>query len=148
VENGTWYPPSGVPEPLVSPPVLDPEGSVPMHAAEDDGCVHPDGGDAKPPEEVTPVRLRRVRNIRLGSELERGVWMWLIIIGAIVLIVLMIIAVSQVRSNLPKGREPAAIERMEIDPPVTSVHSWLLRSGNDCLSSCSRGAISTVPSRP
>jgi len=111
-------------EPRVSPRYLDPEGPAPMDAAQDDGCDDPDNDGVKPAEEFTPVGLRRMRTIRLGSELERGVWMWLIVIGAIVLMVLMAIAVSQVRSNLPKGRDGATIERVEPGLSATRAEAW------------------------
>src|SRR5665213_633522 len=57
--------------------------------------------------------VRRKRAIRLGSELDRGVWMWLMVIGAVALIVLTIIAVSQIPSSPKKGAAAStAIEQL------------------------------------
>ena len=72
--------------------------------------------------------------------------MLLIVIGAIVLIVLMILAVSQVRSNLPKGRAAAAMERVESELPVSSARVWpvwQLRAADDHFPPGGRGEASS-----
>jgi hypothetical protein len=74
--------------------------------------------------------------------------MWLIVIGAIVLMVLMAIAVSQIRSNLPKGRAAAAIERTEMEVPVAGVHVWPLRAVDVRFPPSGRGESSIESAHP
>ena len=76
-----------------------------------------EGGSAERHPEPVPESpwppVRRKPAFRLGSDLDRGVWMWLMVIGAIALIALVIVAVSQIPSSPKKGAAPwAAIEQM------------------------------------
>src|SRR5664280_394728 len=98
-ENGSWHLPGGGQDSLASPRSQCHEGSTFVDAGEVEDCGAPDDEGVKLVTEVMPVRLRRGRTIRLGSDLERGVWMWLIVIGAIVLI-----AVSYTHLTLPTKR--------------------------------------------
>ncbi|HEX7442451.1 MAG TPA: hypothetical protein VF320_01105 [Acidimicrobiales bacterium] len=70
------------------------------------------GGSAEGQPEPVPESpwppVRRKPAFRLGSDLDRGVWMWLMVIGAIALIALVILAVSQIPSSPKKGAAPWA----------------------------------------
>jgi len=141
-EDGTRHLPGGEQDPLASTLSQGHEDSTFVDATEDEGCAGPDDEGVKPVTVVTPVRRQRALTIRLGSDLDRGVWMWLVIIGGIVLIVLMIIAVSQVRSSPTKGRDAAAVEQVKSELSVTSSHAEELRAVDDHIPRDGRGEAS------
>ena len=70
--------------------------------------------------EVGPARRRRTSALRLGSDLDRSVWVILLVIGAIVLIVLIIVAASRVPSNPGRGSgRGAAVGQVMAAGPAT-----------------------------
>jgi len=106
--NGKWYPPGYRPDPAAEPPAPDPAPTTSFGAPP----VVPEGGSIEEhPEPVSSAPwppVRRKSAVRLGSDLDRGVWMWLLVIGAIALIALVIVVVSQIPSVPKKGASPRA----------------------------------------
>jgi len=131
--NGKWYPPGYRPDPAAEPPVPDPAPTTTFGAPP----VVPEGGSIEKDPEPVPSApwppVRRKPAFRLGSDLDRGVWMWLLVIGAIALIALVIVVASQIPSVPKKGASPkAAIEQVgPVRPgpvPFVAVDHWRLGS--------------------
>jgi len=107
------------------------KGEAEAPTRDDSSEVAEGGGPAYqeegPVAKVTSVPPHRTPGVRLGSVLDRGVWTWVWVIGAIVLLVLIIVAVSQMPSNPKKGMGAGTVvENAEVAVPwtgITGTHS-------------------------
>jgi len=124
--NGKWYPPGYRPDPASEPPVPNPSSTPPVETPAQAGEGGSDEAHPEPVPESPWPPVRRRPAFRLGSDLDRGVWIWLMVIGAIVLITLMILAVSQIPSSPKKGDAPwASIEQTgSATPGSVTVVRW------------------------
>ena len=82
-----------------------PESSAGARATGSDGePEHPGPAPGRPP---APARRRAIPP--LGSALDRNVWVWMLVIGAIVLVVLILLAVTALPSGHTKGSVPGPV---------------------------------------
>lgn len=119
--DGKWYPPGYRPDPASEPPNPDRSTIPPLEAAPEAGHAGATDGHAEPVPESPWPPVRRKPAFRLGSDLDRGVWMWLMVIGALALIALVILAVSQIPSGPKKGAARTAAIAQSVS--ATSVPS-------------------------
>jgi len=104
--DGRWYAPGHGPDAAMRSSVEASDEPSPDKGPEvEEGDDHL-GETPEPADETQPAPPRRSYLPTLGSVLDRGAWVWLWVIGAILLIVLIIVALSQVQSNPKKGNGP------------------------------------------
>ena len=96
----------GSPSPPIPPGHDAPDGTAA-------GIAHsgPVDEQAGPTSGAGPTPPYRKAAFRLGSSLDRGFWIWIWVIGAIVLITLIIVAVSQLPSTPKKGMDARPVAR-------------------------------------
>jgi len=104
--DGKWYAPGRGPEAAVRPSEEVPDAAPLGNDAEGQDGLGSDHQGPADSEVVTPAPPHRGRLPIVGMVLDQGAWMWLWVIGAIVLIVLIVIAVSQVSPGTKKGVGP------------------------------------------
>ena len=116
--DGKWYAPGHGPDAAPPTPEGGPDAAAPgVTPAAGDGSpidVHP-----APPAETPSTPPSRARSRRPKVILDSGFWVLLWVIGAIVLVALIIVAVSQVSPAPKKGQ--AATRRAVVVPAVRPV---------------------------